>query len=82
MFAGYDRIHFIRFTKWYHVFTQFQYYYVKLPFRYNKKKKRLELPFTATEEMPEYSNSAKGVLFFNGKSWSAACDQKVCEVLP
>ncbi len=58
-------------------------YFEKLgKLRYNKKKKRLELPFTATEEMPEYSNSAKGVLFFNGKRWSAACDQKVCEVLP
>ena len=50
--------------------------------RFNKKKKRLELTFTAVEEMPEYSGKAKGVLYFDGKRWRAGCDQKTCEVLP
>ena len=50
--------------------------------RFNKKKKRLELAFTATEEMPEYSGRAKAVLYFDGRQWRAGCDQKLCEVLP
>lgn len=50
--------------------------------RFNKKKKRLELTFTAVEEMPEYSGKAKGVLYFDGKRWRAGCDQNSCEVLP
>jgi len=50
--------------------------------RFNKKKKRIELTFTAIEEMPEYSGKAKAVLYFDGKSWRAGCDQKLCEVLP
>ena len=50
--------------------------------RFNKKKKRLELTFTAIEEMPEYSGKAKAVLYFDGRQWRAGCDQKICEVLP
>ena len=50
--------------------------------RFNKKKKRVELPFTAIEEAPEYSGKAKAVLYFEGGKWRVACDQKLCEVLP
>ena len=49
--------------------------------RFNKKKKRVELTFTAVEEAPEYSGKAKAVLFFDGRKWQVACDQKLCEVL-
>jgi hypothetical protein len=49
--------------------------------RFNKKTKRLELPFTAIEEAPEYSGKAKAVLYFDGRQWRAACAQKSCEVL-
>jgi hypothetical protein len=49
--------------------------------RFNKKTKRLELPFTAIEEAPEYSGKAKAVLYFDGSRWQVACDQKSCEVL-
>lgn len=49
--------------------------------RWNNKKKRVELPFTAIEEAPEYSSEAKAVLYFDGKAWRVGCDQKLCEVL-
>ena len=50
--------------------------------RFNKKKKRIELTLTVVEEAPEYSGTAKAVLYFDGRQWKVACDQKFCEVLP
>ena len=51
--------------------------------RFNQKKKRLELTFTAVEEAAEYEMPTKAVLYFDGKRWRVGCDQKSgCEVLP
>ena len=43
---------------------------------------RIELTLTVVEEAPEYSGTAKAVLYFDGRQWKVACDQKFCEVLP